>query len=489
VIATSDVTLSVTATGDAPLRYQWTFEGNALPGKTNTTLTLIRVTPANQGVYQVLVLNASGSAVSSNALLTVVIPARITQQPQDTQAHLGGTAIFAVQATSSTPLTYQWRKNQVPLVPAQTNSFLSIANVQSSHAGLYDVVITDAAGSITSDPAQLTVLDKPVIVSQPIDITVTVTTPLNLTNSVVATSGTPLRYQWHFNGNPLSPSASIPIVTNAAIVINNVQLSHAGEYFVIVTDNFGSITSRVARLIVNTGAEITLHPGGQSVPDGGTAVFSAAWSGSGPFLHRWRRTAPSSVTLAFLVSSNGLSSHPVTNACCPGGYITASQTNSVLVFTNVGTNLIGSYDIVVSNAVRQIQSEDGALSIVADTDGDGLPDSWEAGRSGFSISNPADGLRDDDADGMTNAEEYFAGTDYLNDGSYLRSAIQTSGTELTFQAISNRTYMVQYNDSLNPLSWSNLVIEPGRNTNRVVTANDGSPRPNRYYRLVTPAQP
>ena len=490
VVATSDVTLSVTATGDAPLRYQWTFEGDALPGKTNATLGLTRVTPANQGIYRVLVLNASGSAVSSNAVLTVVIPARITQQPQDTQAHLGGTAIFAVQATSSTPLSYQWRKNQVPLVPAQTNSFLSIANIQASHAGLYDVVITDAAGSITSDPAQLTVLDKPVIVSQPIDISVTVTTPLNLTNSVVATSGTPLRYRWYFNGSALSPTASIPIVTNAAIVINNVQLSHAGEYFVIVSDSFGSVTSRVARLIVNTGAEITSHPSGQSVPNGGTAVFSAAWSGSGPFLHRWRRTAPTAATLAFIVGTNGLFNQAVTNACCPGGYITASQTNSVLVFTNVGTNLVGSYDIVVSNAVRQIQSDDGVLSIVSDTDGDGLPDSWETGRNGFSSNNPADALRDDDGDGMTNAEEFFAGTDYLNGSSYLRSSISTSGsTQLSFQAVSNRAYMVQYNDGLNPLGWSNLVIEPGDDTDRVVTVNDSSPRPNRYYRLVTPAQP
>jgi hypothetical protein len=185
-----------------------------------------------------------------------------------------------------------------------------------------------------------------------------------------------------------------------------------------------------------------------------------------------------------------LATQPVTNTCCPGGYITASQTNSVLVFTNVGAGLVGSYDIVVSNAVRQIHSDDGALSIIADTDGDGLPDSWETGRSGFSAGNPADALRDDDGDGMTNAEEYFAGTDYLNNSSYLHSAIQASGVrELTFPAISNRAYVVQYNDSLNPLLWSNLVIEPGRTSDRVVTITDDTPRPNRYYRLVTPAQP
>jgi hypothetical protein len=490
VFAFSDVTLSVTATGDAPLRYQWTFEGDSLPGQTNSSLVLSRVTPAQEGTYRVLVLNASGSAVSSNAV--VAIPGRITQQPQDTQAHITGTAIFVVQVTSRTPLTYRWRKNGAFIVPEKTNSFLNIPGVQASDAGLYDVVISHAVGSITSDAARLTVLSNPVITSQPIDITVTVLTPLNVTNSVIATSATPLRYQWYFEDAPLTPSASIPSVTNAALVINNVQLSHAGDYFVVVSDNFGSVTSRIARVTVNTRAVVTLHGTNQVTTEGGTVAISSSWTGSGPFLHRWRRVLPApAVTLAFIVHTNGLGHHAVTNACCMNGYITASQTNSVLVFTNVSASMAGSsYDIIVSNSVGQIQSDDAFLSVIADTDRDGLPDSWETGRSGFSISNPADALRDDDNDTVNNGDEYFAGTDYLNATSYLRSSIQASGSvQLTFPGVSNRTYTVQYNDNLGVSGWSNLVIEPGEITNRTVTVTDPTPRPRRYYRMVTPAQP
>ena len=484
VVASSTANFSVTATGDAPLRYQWTREGEVLPGKTNATLTINNVQPSLQGAYAVIVLNAAGSVQSSNAILTAVIPARITQHPQDTQAHLGGTAIFVVQASSSTALSYKWRKNQVEL-PGRTQSFLSIPNVAESDAGTYDVIITDAVGSITSNPAELTVLINPLITTQPASQNVTVlSTPVNVTFTVAATSGTPLRYQWYFEGNPLSPSANIPSVTNASLAINTVQLGHTGDYYVILRDDFGGATSVVARLTVNTRAEIIQEPISQAVPEGGIATFSAAWSGSGPFLHRWRRTQPSpAITLGFVGPTNGLDRLMVAN-----GYITASATNTVLVLTNVATTLAGSYDVVVSNAVGQLASEDGVLSVIADADRDGLPDSWESGRPGFNPNDASDALRDDDADGVNNAREYFSGTDYLDGNSYLKTTIQDSGDiELTFQAVSNRNYMVQFTETF--AQWSNLVIEPGKPATRSVTVVDPAPGPGRYYRLVTPAQP
>jgi hypothetical protein len=276
------------------------------------------------------------------------------------------------------------------------------------------------------------------------------------------------------------------MVTNSSLVISNVQLSNAGDYFVIVSDNFSSVTSLTARLTVNTRADYTVHPISQAVPEGGTVGFSAAWSGSGPFLHRWRRSVPTpAITLGVLAPTNGLGRLFLTN-----GYITASPTNTVLVLTNVGTNLIGSYDLVVSNAVGQLLSAAAALTVLADSDHDGLPDIWENGRTGFSPTDPSDALRDDDGDGMNNAREYFAGTDYLSPTNNLRPAIQRSGNlQITFQAVSNRTYTVQYNEAFNPTQWVNLIIEPGKTNTRNATVIDPSPKPKRFYRIVTPAQP
>jgi hypothetical protein len=127
---------------------------------------------------------------------------------------------------------------------------------------------------------------------------------------------------------------------------------------------------------------------------------------------------------------------------------------------------------------------------VADTDGDGLPDSWETGRSGFSANNPADAARDDDGDGMSNLAEFIAGTDYLDPTSYLKVEITATGqASLRFNAVSNRIYSVQYSDALNPAFWRSVANIPAYTTNSrpqiVIDANSVS---NRFYRLVTPVQ-
>lgn len=72
VAAGANATFSVTATGTAPLHYQWYGPASALiPGATASALTLSNVQPANAGNYFVLVTNQFGSAQSSNAVLTV----------------------------------------------------------------------------------------------------------------------------------------------------------------------------------------------------------------------------------------------------------------------------------------------------------------------------------------------------------------------------------------------------------------------------------
>jgi Concanavalin A-like lectin/glucanases superfamily/Bacterial Ig domain/Immunoglobulin domain len=65
---------SVTATGTAPLSYQWFFNSNSLTGRTASTLALTNIQPDQAGPYSVLVTNAYGSLMSSNAFLTVLPP-------------------------------------------------------------------------------------------------------------------------------------------------------------------------------------------------------------------------------------------------------------------------------------------------------------------------------------------------------------------------------------------------------------------------------
>jgi uncharacterized repeat protein (TIGR03803 family) len=74
VLAGTNATVTVAATGTAPLSYQWQFNGADIAGATGATLTITNVTAANAGSYTVVVSNAEGSAASTSAMLTVTLP-------------------------------------------------------------------------------------------------------------------------------------------------------------------------------------------------------------------------------------------------------------------------------------------------------------------------------------------------------------------------------------------------------------------------------
>jgi hypothetical protein len=89
----SNVTFSVSATGDSPLSYQWLFDGTNILGQTTTTLTLTNVQVANAGDYAVVVSNSIGSLVSIDALLTVAGSRAIPAQDLIAELANGGVTI------------------------------------------------------------------------------------------------------------------------------------------------------------------------------------------------------------------------------------------------------------------------------------------------------------------------------------------------------------------------------------------------------------
>ncbi|MDW8308998.1 MAG: immunoglobulin domain-containing protein, partial [Verrucomicrobiales bacterium] len=127
-----------------------------LANATNSSLTIPNAQPSNGGVYYVEVLNAAGSALSSNALLTVNVPPSIDVPPQSLSVRQGSNATFSVIASGTAPLAYQWWFNTAPIAGATGNSFTR-TNAQLADQGNYFVVVTNVAGAVTSPPALLSV--------------------------------------------------------------------------------------------------------------------------------------------------------------------------------------------------------------------------------------------------------------------------------------------------------------------------------------------
>ena len=71
VLAGSSHTFQISATGTAPLRYQWRFNGSVLSGATNSSLLLTAVSTDAAGLYSVVITNFEGAVTSAVARLTV----------------------------------------------------------------------------------------------------------------------------------------------------------------------------------------------------------------------------------------------------------------------------------------------------------------------------------------------------------------------------------------------------------------------------------
>jgi hypothetical protein len=239
----ADVAFNVIATGTAPLSYLWRKDGVVLRGGSTATLALGSVVTGQSGQYSVVVSNSLGFATSQSATLIVnPIPPSITFQPQPQVVTVGGTATFTVAAAGSTPFTYQWFRNDVPITGANTSS-LTLSNVSQSLAGDYSVVVGNSGGTMPSDHAALTVFNPttaPMIVSLPQSQNSYIGDTVHF--SVAATGTEPLLYQWYFNGSVLSNA------TGASLVLTNIQAGGAGSYAVGVRNEAGAVTSDPAIL-------------------------------------------------------------------------------------------------------------------------------------------------------------------------------------------------------------------------------------------------
>jgi predicted amidohydrolase len=168
------------------------------------------------------------------------------------------------------------------------------------------------------------------------------------------------------------------------------------------------------------------------------------------------------------------------------------------VLANVQLNQGGQYRLHITNAASPNWTAVSAtfnLTVLADGDADGLADVWET-ECGLNPASANHGTADDDDDGLTNGQEYTAGTDPTNALSYLKVDSITpaeggSAAMLGFWAVSNKTYTVQYRDSLEIGDWSRLVDVVAVSSNRLVEISDPGPvtAARRSYRLVTPRTP
>ena len=218
---------------------------------------------------------------------------KITSQPADKSLLVGSTAKFAVEATGTAPLTYQWqyRKNancdwaNSGQQGAKTATLL-VSTTAGLHGYQFRCVVTDKNGqTVASRAATLTL--KPRITTQPVNKSLLVGSTAKFT--VVATGKATLTYQWQYRKNASSEwanSGQQGAKTDTLLVSTTAAL-HGYQFRCIVTDGNGQKTySSAATLTLKP--RITTQPVDKDLLVGSTAKFTLTATGKATLKYQWQ---------------------------------------------------------------------------------------------------------------------------------------------------------------------------------------------------------
>jgi len=166
----------------------------------------------------------------------------IADQSVSKACRVGNSEYFQAEAIGWPLPVVQWQHAGTN-IPGATSARLWLNNVTTNMAGSYRMIASNTSGSVTSAVVNFTVYGPgmlPQIIRQPAEVASTNGGRASFV--VVASSVTPLSYQWLFNGVPITDA------TNMVLLLTNLNVSQVGSYTVNVSNAVGGVTSAEAAL-------------------------------------------------------------------------------------------------------------------------------------------------------------------------------------------------------------------------------------------------
>ena len=266
---------------------------------------------ANEG-YEIESLKVDGAAVSTATSYTftnvraahtieatfkqkiIVEKPSIGKQPQNVSVKAGEQATFTVAATG-TDLKYQWQidrndgKGFADIAGADRASYTTSAVDKNCNGYKYQCVISNSAGSVTTNAATLTVTEdvtppvqptvkKPGISKQPQNVSVKAGEQATFT---VKATGTDLTYQWQINRNNGKGFVDITGADKASYTTGVADMLCNGyKYQCVISNSAGSVTTNAATLTVTESTTPSPDPVSYKILDGANSSWTENTDGS-----------------------------------------------------------------------------------------------------------------------------------------------------------------------------------------------------------------
>ena len=312
-VTTAPVTFSVSASGDAPLQYQWYagLRGNTSAPIPSATASSFTVKPAVTTGYWVRVTNGCdppADSITAYAIVNSCPPITIASQSGDAAILEGKSATLSVAASGGT-ISYQWYSGASGSTASPViNANAATLTVSPSVSTTYWVRVTNSCGSsIDSNTIAITVFpcNAPKFAVQPAGGDIVINNGATLYAAVTGTI--PITYQWYEGA---FPDATHPANGGTSATLTIPPLVASASYWLHVASECGAADSSTARLTIVascTPPAIAVQPRDQSVASGSTAIVSVIATGpslnyqwyQGPlfdFTHPTGGNAPSVLT-------------------------------------------------------------------------------------------------------------------------------------------------------------------------------------------------
>jgi hypothetical protein len=238
-----------------------------------------------------------------------------TRTGQQLQANWNGTNVYNTTSPSTS-----WTNQKLIVNATSTNTQLQFGmNSASSHSTSFGL-----------DDISVTPVNLPVITQQPVSSTNFAGS--NVAFTAGATGSSPLFFQWCTNGVSLASVGNFSGANSNTLTIAAITANNAGNYTLVVTNAYGSITSSVAALTVISPAAIASSTLTNRTSQCGqnTNTFGITASGTAPLAIQW-----------------SLNSTPVAGAT----NATFSLTNLSVAAYAISVTITNLYGSVTSNAV------------------------------------------------------------------------------------------------------------------------------------------
>ena len=290
-----------------------TASGAGMSGYTTSQLTVSGAAVVNGRRFRLQAYNIYFSCVqaySSEATITTVDAVAIIAHPANqTACSTTGSASFSVAITGADS-QYQWETGSGNTwTPLTNSSGISGATTAQLTVGpgsylvngqQFRVKLTASACPTPaySNAATLNLLTMPSIYYEPSPASQTVCAGSQAGTSILATSSTPLSYQWYLGTTPVSGA------TQNSLLISNVQVAQAGAYTVQVSNVCGTVTSQAYNLFIS-GAPVVIsqpQPLTLCAESASNATFSVAANGQN-VNYQWQTRANSTASWADLTDA------------------------------------------------------------------------------------------------------------------------------------------------------------------------------------------